>query len=175
MSSAACSVGGMIGRIERLDVLDHRCRVRCADDAQRSSKSSPPDCFFSALRYGMQPCTPPRQNTCWVNGHGVIAVPGRHSHHSEQFDSQLSLTATDTRPHRSAGALMRRGRSLALDHGSVYLHPTGAQYHPRCSAIPGHMGGPAASGRAPSRGWHHVQGVPSTHQANRRGCRSAIR
>jgi hypothetical protein len=40
---------------------------------------------------------------------------------------------------------------------------------------PGHAGGHAASGRAPSRERRHVQGVPSAHRANRRGCRSAIR
>ena len=82
----------------------------------------------------MQPCTPPRQSTCRVNGHGVLTVPARHSHHSEQFGGQLSPTATDTRPHRSTGTSMRGGRSLALDHGLVYLHPSGAQNHPRCSA-----------------------------------------
>ena len=82
----------------------------------------------------MQPCTPPWQNTRWVNGHGIFTVPDRHSNHSEQFDGQLSLSAPDTCPHRSFGASIRRGRSLALDHGLVYLHPSGAQNHPRCSA-----------------------------------------
>ena len=171
MSSAACSVGEMIGRIERLDVLDHRCRIRCADDAQRSSKSSPPDCFFSALRYGMQPCTPPRQSTCWVNGHDVIAVPGRHSHHSEQFDSQLSLTAADACPHRSICASMRRGRSLALDHGLAYLHPTSGQNHPHGCGLRCRR----ASDRAPARGPHHVRDGRPPGRASPRECRSAIR
>src|ERR1700740_3306814 len=83
----------------------------------------------------MQPCTPPRKTTCWVNGHGVFTVPGRHSHHSKQFDGQLSLSATNTRPHRSIEASMCGGRSLALDHGLVYLHRTGGQHPPNVSAI----------------------------------------
>ena len=78
----------------------------------------------------MQPSTPPRQSTCRINGHGVFAVPDRHSHHSEQFDGQLSFSASDAGPHRSFGTSMRRGRRLALDHGLVYLHPTGGQNHP---------------------------------------------
>jgi hypothetical protein len=78
----------------------------------------------------MQPCTPPRKITRWVNGHGVITVSDRHSHHSKQFDGQLSLSATNTCPHRSVDASMRRGRSLALDHGLVYLHSTSGQNHP---------------------------------------------
>jgi hypothetical protein len=130
MFFATCSVGGMIGRVQELDVLDHRCCVRRTGDAQRSGKSSPPDRFACALRYGMQPSTPPRKSTRWVNGHGIFTVPGRHSDHSKQFDGQLSLSATNTRPHRSFDASVRRGRSLALDHGLVYLHSTGGQYHP---------------------------------------------
>jgi hypothetical protein len=127
MFFATCSVGGCV---EHVDVLDHRCCVRRAGDAQRSSKSSPPDRFACALRYGMQPSTPPRKSTRCINGHGEFTVPGRHSYHSKQFDGQLSLSATDTRPHRSFDASVRRGRSLALDHGLVYLHSTGGQNHP---------------------------------------------
>jgi hypothetical protein len=52
-----------------------------------------------------------------VNEHGVLAVPGRRSHHSKQFDGQLSLSAPDTRSHRSFDAAVRGGRRLALDHG----------------------------------------------------------
>ena len=93
----------------------------------------------------MQPCTPPRKSTRWVNGHGVFTVPGRHSHHSKQFDGQLSPSATDTCPHRSVGTSMRRGRNLALDHGSAYLHPTGGQNHPHCQPTARHLGGSASS------------------------------
>jgi hypothetical protein len=78
----------------------------------------------------MQPSTPPRQSTCRVHGHGVFAVPDRHSHYSEQFDGQLSFSASDAGPYRSFGTSMRRGRRLALDHGLVYLHPAGGQNHP---------------------------------------------
>jgi hypothetical protein len=78
----------------------------------------------------MQPGTPPRQVTCLINEDGVSAIPARHGNHAKQFDGQLSLSAPDARPHRSFGTSMRRGRSLALDHGLVYLHLTAAQNHP---------------------------------------------
>jgi hypothetical protein len=165
------SVGWCAGFIHLLDVLDHRCCIQCAGDAQRSSKSSPPDCFSGALWNGMQPRTPPRQSTCWVGGHDIVAVPGRHSYHSEQFDGQLSLTATDTCPHRSCSTSMRRGRSLALDHGLVYLHPDGAQNHPHRSVVHRRRASlralPLARRRAPDR--------CSPPRANLRGCRSATR
>jgi hypothetical protein len=123
MFFATCSVAGEIGRTEKLDVLDHRGCVRWAGDAQRFGESSPPNRLLCALRYGMQPRTPPRKATRCVNDRGEIAVPVRHSHHSKQFDGQLSLSAPDTRPHRSIGVSMRPcgsgGRRLALDHGSV--------------------------------------------------------
>jgi len=66
----------------------------------------------------MQPGTPPRQTTCSINGHGTLTVPGRHSNHAKQFDGQLSSTASDARPYWSCIG----GRSLALDHGTVYRH-----------------------------------------------------
>jgi hypothetical protein len=69
----------------------------------------------------MQPGTPPRQFSRWVNGHGVFTIPV-DGDYSKQFDGQLSLPAADARPDRSVRA--GRGsslssRSLALDHGSV--------------------------------------------------------
>jgi len=70
----------------------------------------------------MQPRTPPRQTTRCINGDDVNVVPVAHSDHSKHFDSQLSPSATDARPHWSdlvVGAFARGGRSLALDHGSV--------------------------------------------------------
>jgi hypothetical protein len=70
----------------------------------------------------MQPCTPPRQITRCINGNDVIVVPVAHRDHSQQFDGQLSPSATDARPHwsgRVVGAFARGSRSLALDHGSV--------------------------------------------------------
>ena len=48
----------------------------------------------------MQPRTPPRQVTRWVNGYGAMAVPAVHSNHTKQFDGQLSLPAADTSPDR---------------------------------------------------------------------------
>jgi hypothetical protein len=63
----------------------------------------------------MQPGTPPRQLSRWVNGHGDVAIPV-DSDHSKQFDGQLSLPAANARPHRSFRASMRRSRLLALDH-----------------------------------------------------------
>ena len=177
MFFATCSVGGMIGRVQKLDVLDHRCYFRCAVDAQRSGKGSPPDRFACALRYRMQPSTPPRKNTCWVNGHGIFTVPGRHSYHSKQFDGQLSLSATDTRPHRSFDASVRRGRSLALDHGLVYLHSTSGQNHPWCrlrgTSAAAHRH--CASGRAPSRDLRRAPGDRHPDLARHHGCRFAIR
>jgi len=67
----------------------------------------------------MQPCTPPRQFSRCINGHGVSAIPV-DSDYSKQLDSQLSLPAADARPHRSpegvgSGAGIS-SRSLALDH-----------------------------------------------------------
>ena len=90
-------------------VLDHRGGVRWTVDPQRFGESSPPNRLLCALQFGMQPRTPPRQSTRWVNGHGEFTVPGRHSYDSEQFDGQLSLSATDTRTHRSFGTSVRRG------------------------------------------------------------------
>jgi hypothetical protein len=63
----------------------------------------------------MQPGTPPRQFSCRVNGHGMIAIPVDHDY-PKQFDGQLSLPAANTRPNRSIWSSMRRSRSLALDH-----------------------------------------------------------
>jgi hypothetical protein len=67
----------------------------------------------------MQPRTPPRQFSRWVNGHGVLAIPV-DGDYPKQFDGQLSLPAADARPHRSTrgggGAFERPSRSLALDH-----------------------------------------------------------
>jgi hypothetical protein len=63
----------------------------------------------------MQPRTPPRQFSRWVNGHGVFAIPV-DGDYSKQFDGQLSLSAPDAGPHRSTRAFLRRSRSLALDH-----------------------------------------------------------
>lgn len=104
----------------------------------------------------MQPCTPPRKITCCVNGHGVTTVPGRHSHHSKQFDGQLSLSATNTCPHRSIDASMRffgSSRSLALDHGLVYPHPTGGQNHPRSRQNSAARSAPAAGSAGMSHRW----------------------
>jgi hypothetical protein len=68
----------------------------------------------------MQPGTPPRQLSRRVNGHGVSAIPAVDSDYSKQFDSQLSLSATDARPHRPRKGIGRgaglSSRSLALDH-----------------------------------------------------------
>ena len=66
----------------------------------------------------MQPSTPPRQFSSRVNGHGILAIPVDRDY-PKQFDGQLSLSAPDTRPHRSTHASVRHGRRLALDHGSV--------------------------------------------------------
>jgi hypothetical protein len=67
----------------------------------------------------MQPGTPTRQFSRWVNGHGMIAIPVDRDY-PKQFDGQLSLSAADARPHRSDGSVgaasVRRSRSLALDH-----------------------------------------------------------
>jgi len=67
----------------------------------------------------MQPGTPPRQFSRWVNGHGAFAIPV-DGDYPKQFDGQLSLPAADARPHRSdrtvGAASVRRSRSLALDH-----------------------------------------------------------
>jgi hypothetical protein len=54
----------------------------------------------------MQPGTPPRQFSRWINGHGVLAIPV-DGDHSKQFDGQLSLPAANARPHRSTRAAMR--------------------------------------------------------------------
>jgi hypothetical protein len=70
----------------------------------------------------VQPRTPPRQITRCINGNDVFVVPVWQHDHSQQFDGQLSSSATDARPHWSnlvVGAFARGGRSLALDHGSV--------------------------------------------------------
>jgi hypothetical protein len=68
----------------------------------------------------MQPRTPPRQITRFINGHGALAIPVSYSDYSKQFDGQLSFPATDARPHRSdkvvGGASMLRNRTLALNH-----------------------------------------------------------
>jgi hypothetical protein len=67
----------------------------------------------------MQPGTPPRQFSRWVNGHGLFAIPV-DGDHSKQFDGQLSLPAANTRPNRSLWGADRESsissRSLALDH-----------------------------------------------------------
>jgi hypothetical protein len=63
----------------------------------------------------MQPSTPPRQFSRWVNGHGVFAIPV-DGDYSKQFDGQLSLPAANARPNGSTRSSMRRSRSLALDH-----------------------------------------------------------
>jgi hypothetical protein len=63
----------------------------------------------------MQPGTPPRQFSRWVNGHGGVAIPV-DGDHSKQFDGQLSLPAANARPNWAVRALMRWSRSLALDH-----------------------------------------------------------
>jgi hypothetical protein len=68
----------------------------------------------------MQPRTPARQCSRWVNGHGVFAIPV-DSDYPKQSDGQLSFPAADARPHRSpevvgSGAGLS-SRSLALDHG----------------------------------------------------------
>jgi hypothetical protein len=63
----------------------------------------------------MQPGTPPRQFSRWVNGHGLFAVPV-DGDYSKQFDGQLSLPAPDACSDRSFWSSMRRSRSLALDH-----------------------------------------------------------
>jgi hypothetical protein len=87
----------------------------------------------------VQPRTPPRQVTRYVDGHGMVAAPGRHSDHSKQSDGQLSFPATDTRAHRSARAAVHSrisGRSLALDHGLVYRHHDNGLNHPPDLAAP---------------------------------------
>jgi hypothetical protein len=67
----------------------------------------------------MQPGTPPRQFSRWVNGHGVFAVPA-DGDYPKQLDGQLSFPAADARPDRSFLAVGRgsgfSSRSLALDH-----------------------------------------------------------
>ena len=67
----------------------------------------------------MQPRTPPRQLSRWVNGHGVFAIPV-DGDYPKQFDGQLSFPAADARPDRSMWAVGRGSgfgsRSLALDH-----------------------------------------------------------
>jgi hypothetical protein len=63
----------------------------------------------------MQPSTPPRQFSRWVNGHGLFAIPV-DGDHSKQFNGQLSLPAADARPNRSIWSSMRHSRTLALDH-----------------------------------------------------------
>jgi len=64
----------------------------------------------------MQPGTPPRQCSRYVNGHGTIAIPAADSDHSKQFDGQLSPPAANARTNRSVWSSMRSSRSLALDH-----------------------------------------------------------
>jgi len=81
----------------------------------------PPDRCRKALINRVQPGTPARAGTDYVYGHGTTTVSRRHGHHSEQFDSQLSLPTTDTRPDRTSGGRLS-GRILALDHGSLYRH-----------------------------------------------------
>jgi hypothetical protein len=63
----------------------------------------------------MQPGTPPRQFSRWVNGHGLFAIPA-DGDYSKQFDGQLSLPAADACSDRSFWSSKRRSRSLALDH-----------------------------------------------------------
>jgi hypothetical protein len=63
----------------------------------------------------MQPGTPPRQFSRWVNSHGLCAIPV-DGDHSKQFNGQLSLPAANARPNRSIWSSMRHSRSLALDH-----------------------------------------------------------
>jgi hypothetical protein len=167
------SVGWCSGRIHTLDVPDHRCGIQCTGDAQRSGECSPADCFCDALWNGMQPCTPPRQSTCWINGDGIFAVPGRRSYHSKQFDGQLSLPASDACPYRTFSTSMRRGRSLALDHGLVYLHPDGAENHPPAAYLTSQVS-TASLGALPG-GWRRAPGRRPPHRANLRGCRSATR
>ncbi|BBX39182.1 hypothetical protein MSIM_06330 [Mycobacterium simiae] len=123
MFFATCSVAE---RVERFHVVEQRGRVRRTVDAQRFGESPPPNRLVYTPRHGVQPGTPPRQASRCVNDYGVIAVPTWHSYHSEQFGGQLSLSAPDTRPHRSTGFIRVTvrpcgpgGRRLALDHGSV--------------------------------------------------------
>jgi len=63
----------------------------------------------------MQPGTPPRQFSRWVNSHGLYAIPV-DGDHTKQFNGQLSLPAANARTNRSIWSSMRRSRSLALDH-----------------------------------------------------------
>ncbi len=77
----------------------------------------------------MQPRTPTRKVTGRVNDHGaaamtvtVVAAPG---YHPKQIDGQLSLSAPDTRSHRTFDTAVHPcagNRTLTLDHGSVYRH-----------------------------------------------------
>ena len=60
----------------------------------------------------MQPGTPPRQFSRWVNGHGLFAIPV-DGDYSKQFDGQLSLPAANARPNRSLEG--RSGSSVAAE------------------------------------------------------------
>ena len=81
----------------------------------------PPDRCRKALINGVQPGTPARAETRCVDGDGRLTVFRRYGYYSEQFDSQLSLPATDTRPYRTSGGRLS-GRFLTLDHGSLYRY-----------------------------------------------------
>ena len=116
MFFATCSFSRML---EPFEMLDHRGGVRCTGDAQRSAECSPSNRRRKAPIVGMQPGTPARMGTCGDRD-GRLAVLRRHRHHPEQFDSQLSLPATNAHPIRSGACLS--GRTVALYHGSVYRH-----------------------------------------------------
>jgi hypothetical protein len=64
----------------------------------------------------MQPSTPPRQLSRWVNGHGVLTIPAVDSDYPKQFDGQPSDPTANARPNRSFWSSMRSSRTLALDH-----------------------------------------------------------
>ena len=143
---------------EPCEMLDHRGGVRCTGDAQRSGEGVPSGRHREATVIGMQPGTPARTTTCGVHRDGHVTVPRRHRHHPEQFDSQLSLPATDAHAHRSGACL--RGRTFALDHGSVYRHHRAVQNHvPRTTP-----------GRLPRS--HRARCWPLRRRC---GCRSASR
>jgi hypothetical protein len=63
----------------------------------------------------MQPRTPPRKFSRWVNGHGLFAIPV-DGDYPKQFDGQPTLPAADARSNRSIWSTVRRSRSLTLDH-----------------------------------------------------------
>ena len=144
-------------------------RRRCAALEQKLAAGS----LLGALRYGMQPCTPPRQSTCWVNGHGVLPSPvdtattrssstANSRHHNRRMSAPVFRTSMRE-------AEVSRWITAEFTCTQPVLDTTrGVRQHPSDGRLRGYWSCAIAE-------WRHVRDVWSTPRANRRGCRSAIR